>query len=224
MPTLPSSATTAISSWRGYWTKKIREASNANESAGRNPERREEIKLLVGDAVSALGSGVGGVRLLDIGSGEGFLSREIPSSETVCLDFVSAALRGDGGQHANRGVCGELSRLPFGAESFGAVFCGSALHYVPVWEVRTILKETYRVLSPGGVAFFQAIPDAKFKAEYLKGCPLDSYDDNERATWWSPRALHQLAYSEMFAPQILEPDSRLWHSWYMFDLLLRKEA
>lgn len=48
-------------------------------------------------------------------------------------------------------VVGDLLRLPFAAEVAGGVICHSVLEHV--YEPHTAVREIYRVLKPGGIAF-----------------------------------------------------------------------
>ncbi|MDI6809241.1 MAG: class I SAM-dependent methyltransferase [Candidatus Eisenbacteria bacterium] len=53
-------------------------------------------------------------------------------------------------------VCGDANSLPFMSDSVPFVFCYETLHHFP--DPAPIIKEVYRILSPGGCFFFDEEP------------------------------------------------------------------
>jgi SAM-dependent methyltransferase len=93
----------------------------------------------------------GGVRVLDLGAGNGWMARRLAGSFRVTALDVDA---GDTGLGALRDVrvarvAGDLEALPLRASSFDAVVAAASLHYAV--DVRAVLAEAARVLRPGGV-------------------------------------------------------------------------
>ena len=83
-------------------------------------------------------------RALDLGCGDGRLSRELPAREVVGADVSALALRRAGG-----GVKLEPDEpLPFEDNSFDLVLCAEVLEHVR--DVQLLLSEVRRVLRPGG--------------------------------------------------------------------------
>ena len=83
-------------------------------------------------------------RALDLGCGDGRLTRELRAREAVGADVSAVALRRFGG-----GVKLEPDApLPFGDNEFDLVLCAETLEHVR--DVQLLLSEARRVLKPGG--------------------------------------------------------------------------
>jgi SAM-dependent methyltransferase len=98
-------------------------------------------------------SGFGGTTVLDLGCGEGWLSREIKGQfETVVsLDIVTEVLSED-----LCAVCGAAEALPFADSTFDAVVGSGVLHHAA--DLPTVMSEIDRVLKSGGsVAFAEPL-------------------------------------------------------------------
>ena len=102
--------------------------------------------------------------LMDIGSGDGqFLRRAAPQvSRCAALDVsckAVAELRTRLREHPNIiYACAVSEQLPFRSSSFSVVVINSVMHYLGYDEARRTLAETFRVLVPGGLAYFGEIP------------------------------------------------------------------
>ncbi len=98
-----------------------------------------------------------GESVLEIGCGAGFYAREVaqmvgPSGRVCAIDISDDQIA------AARERCAEFewaecetanaSQLPYGEETFDAIYCVQVLEYVP--EVNDTLSEMHRVLRPGG--------------------------------------------------------------------------
>jgi 2-polyprenyl-6-hydroxyphenyl methylase/3-demethylubiquinone-9 3-methyltransferase len=106
--------------------------------------------------VAALGNGrtTEGSRVLDIGSGGGFLSSTLSDAgyDVIGIDPSMAAV-----QSAKENVAAAFARavgekLPFTDDSFEAVVCSEVLEHVD--DPRAVVAEASRVLRPGGVFVF----------------------------------------------------------------------
>ena len=121
-------------------------ASMQREVASRLAERLDYFQLKVD-------------RALDLGSGTGFCAQHImanyPSATCVCLDLslpMLAHASGKGlGQHH---VCASASSLPLADNSFDMVISSMMLHWCE--HLDPVIRETQRVLRPGGLFVFSA--------------------------------------------------------------------
>jgi len=112
---------------------------------GADPEYEEQILPLVDEHLTAVG------RVLDLGCGEGQLSRRIAArgSRVIGVDLAAnqiteAAARGGGVQFAR----GAGEALPFAEGAFDAVVICLTLEHIEPFE--PAVREVGRVLAPGG--------------------------------------------------------------------------
>jgi 2-polyprenyl-6-hydroxyphenyl methylase / 3-demethylubiquinone-9 3-methyltransferase len=103
-----------------------------------------------------------GLRVLDIGSGGGFLAESFaavgasvtgvdPASNSVLVAQEHAAEEG----HPVDYCVGSGEWLPFADQSFDVVACCDVLEHVD--DLNQVLSETARVLKPGGLYFYDTI-------------------------------------------------------------------
>ncbi|WP_433159883.1 bifunctional 2-polyprenyl-6-hydroxyphenol methylase/3-demethylubiquinol 3-O-methyltransferase UbiG [Kribbella sp. CA-247076] len=103
-----------------------------------------------------------GMRALDVGCGGGFMAEEFArlGCEVVGIDPSPVSI-GTARQHAASGglTIGYLvatgERLPLADESFELAYCCDVLEHVS--SVEQVIKETARVLKPGGIYLFDTI-------------------------------------------------------------------
>lgn len=92
-------------------------------------------------------------RLLDAGCGGGrpVLARASETTDAVGLDFSGEQLRlaGEHAPTADR-MQGDMTTLPFSADSFDAVVAYWSVIHVPLADHQTVVDEFARVLRPGG--------------------------------------------------------------------------
>ena len=95
-----------------------------------------------------------GERVLDVACGPGILTESLStrSAATVGIDFTAETLRLAGARASGNSraafVRGLAEQTPFVADSFGGAVIRLALHHFEV--PGTALRETHRVMSPGG--------------------------------------------------------------------------
>jgi SAM-dependent methyltransferase len=96
--------------------------------------------------------------VLDLGSGPGHDAAllAIEGATVVALDPALGLLREARAYEsiASRLVGGDARRLPFADGRFDGIWSCASLLHVPHDEVSLALSEAFRVLKPGGVAFF----------------------------------------------------------------------
>jgi SAM-dependent methyltransferase len=93
-----------------------------------------------------------GMRLLDLGCGAGlFLGWIAPRVKAEChgLDLSLTSLKINQERNSGLGLTvGDAELLPYQDASFDRISCNGAAHHL--LNLRTALREVYRVLSPGG--------------------------------------------------------------------------
>jgi SAM-dependent methyltransferase len=118
---------------------------------GRNPRiwRTRAIHYLLVRSVLALLPGVR--RVLDLGAGNGWLSRRLASSYRVTAIDVDSGETGLGSLTDDRvaRLCGELEALPLRAQTFDVVIAAASVHYSA--DPVAVLAEIARVLRRRGV-------------------------------------------------------------------------
>jgi ubiquinone/menaquinone biosynthesis C-methylase UbiE len=129
----------------------------------KEPHFREENQEKVRRILVGLRERAAGGKLLDLGCGTGFiinLARDL-FDEIHGVDVTPAMLarvdtsRGNIQLHNTN-----AERLPFGDSVFDVVTGYSFLHHLE--DFRPVLRETFRVLKPGGLAYFDLDPNRLF--------------------------------------------------------------
>ncbi|RJP23238.1 MAG: class I SAM-dependent methyltransferase [Candidatus Abyssobacteria bacterium SURF_5] len=102
-----------------------------------------------------------GGRLLDIGSGSGFVTRCAESlfSLRVGTDMSSGILVANS-QAFDAGVAADVDHLPFSDGSFDVVTCFAVLHHL--YSFDDLVMEAARVLKPGGLFYSDHDIDSLF--------------------------------------------------------------
>lgn len=103
-----------------------------------------------------------GCRALDVGCGGGFLAEELArlGCQVTGVDLSEATLQVARAHAARGGLEIEYRRasgdaLPFSDASFDLVYCCDVLEHVP--DVERVVRESARVLRPGGIYLFDTI-------------------------------------------------------------------
>lgn len=119
-------------------------------------------------------------RVLDLGCGaaEGSL-QFLPDERAVGLDFSTEQLRLARERTEAGLVAGELTALPFAADSFDAVTAFYSVIHLPVETHRDCYEEVARVLAPGGEFLFSIGDD-------WAGENDDWLDSGEQMAWSFP--------------------------------------
>ena len=153
---VPPAADPAARAWRNVWEHQAA-WWRSTFTDGADPEYEFEILPIVERQLA------GARRVLDLGCGEGQVSRRLRDrieglEGVVGIDVSVAQLANAGAaefRRAGRGagaplalVRGEGERLPFRAASFDAVVCTLVIEHAE--DVDAVLDEVARVLAPGG--------------------------------------------------------------------------
>lgn len=87
--------------------------------------------------------------VLDLGCGSGHARGHLAPRRSVGLDIDHASLAS---QDDRETVVADIRAIPFDAATFDSVLCVHAIEHVP--DADPVLKESLRVLKPGGTAIF----------------------------------------------------------------------
>jgi len=140
-------------------SQKVREANaSIYDAFGKDYEKidgrrsRELLRWLRARLTEARGLSAGGMNLLDVGCGSGFVLRAAKGvySNLYGLDISSNILKG----LSSQGIfpfCGDAEHIPLKDASVDTVVFFAAIHHF--YDHRPILREAHRVLKNGGVIY-----------------------------------------------------------------------
>jgi ubiquinone/menaquinone biosynthesis C-methylase UbiE len=161
---------------RGVQTQNFKDQSRWNEACGKaylevfqqQPEKfiidsqyLSQSRQIRQDLVQKISPTIKGKKILELGSGRGefsiFLSKlgAIVTGIDLGADLVDLAGKISDFNKSNcQFVVGNICQLPFNKNEFDLVIGNAILHHLPEEGVIASLKETNRVLKPGGMALF----------------------------------------------------------------------
>jgi SAM-dependent methyltransferase len=100
-----------------------------------------------------------GTRVLDIGSGKGFLLHDlrqvVPGVEVFGLDISEYGIRHSMEDVRPRIVRGTAADLPYADAAFDVVLCINTIHNLPHDLCKRAIREIVRVTRPGGHSYIQ---------------------------------------------------------------------
>lgn len=130
-----------------------------------NPARALVQRLYEGPLLRKLGGRLDGMRVLDVGCGQGvgvqILLKQFGAGQVYGLDIdpqqILRARRRFAGKPEGCAILavGSVDELPFPDEYFDAVFDFGMLHHVEDWQAG--VAEIQRVLKPSGLFFFEEV-------------------------------------------------------------------
>jgi SAM-dependent methyltransferase len=160
-----------------------------------------------------------GTRVLELGCGTGLFTRGFAgrgarvTALDISLDLLLQARRGE--DMPARLVLGDAERLPFRGGCFDAVVGSSVLHHL---EPLAALRETHRVLAPGGrVAFAEPNmlnPQIALQKNvpFIKRACGDSPDETAFFRWQARRLLREAGFAQtgVLPHEFLHPATPVW--------------
>jgi len=109
----------------------------------------------------------GNGRVLDAGSGPGFLAQELNLQEACFVDIDAEHVRrcrnNIGGSAGSSFIRADIRQLPFRDRYFDAVICSNVLHYTGLEG----LKDLLRVTRSGGQLFLAFLEDSVFTRNWI---------------------------------------------------------
>ena len=121
-----------------------------------------------------------GDRILDVGSGDGFLHRLMPQYAWTGLD-VSSAMSGG----LNTIVKHDIEQYPYPVEpGFDVVVCSETLEHI--YDPLAVTKEIYRLLRPGGT-YIVSTPNFDFVDHYINNFREVHFASNKP---WTKEHIH----------------------------------
>ncbi|WP_122340187.1 malonyl-ACP O-methyltransferase BioC [Pseudomonas caricapapayae] len=135
-------------------------AASFSKAAGSYDSVAELQRSVGNELLSRLPAELVPARWLDLGSGTGYFSRALHQrfggSEGIALDIAEGMLRhaqpSGGAQHF---VAGDAEHLPLRDERCGLIFSSLAVQWCA--DFSAVLRESQRVLQPGGVFAFASL-------------------------------------------------------------------
>ena len=123
-----------------------------------------------------------GGRLLEIGSGLGHFARQASRSfDVVVSDLEPSVVSGAVAGSPLAGIAASGDAVPLADNTLDAVCCFDVLEHLP--DPVPCLRETYRVLRPGG-ALFLSVPNPESLGARRKGSESFIYRDPTHCSVW----------------------------------------
>jgi SAM-dependent methyltransferase len=223
--------------WIDMWNRKSTAGSDF-EATGRGTMDLVGFLYTLKETIEALELRRSESRVLDIGCGTGIiplaLSPWVKGVVGVDLSKGMAARALKNCRSAeNLSFCtGNITSLPVRSASFDRVLAYSVLQYLNgPGEVKIAFTEVARALKPGGVAFLAANPDPGKKKLFEQKVKERDIDERQKVEalryvdlilWMTGEEMLQIASRAGLSGELRPIHSRIWQSFYMYDLLLRK--
>jgi ubiquinone/menaquinone biosynthesis C-methylase UbiE len=170
------------------------EKQSLAESLARLPDVRNYAATLIG-RIEAVGRQNRGRRVLEIGAAAGCLTIALNEMSYECTGIEPdvEALRtahalADRLEQSCAVLAGRAERIPFPDESFDIIIMNSVLEHVA--EIEPCLSEISRVLTPGGLFWFETASSMSPFQHEIRNFPLFGwYPDSvkKRIMWWAAK-------------------------------------
>jgi len=176
--------------------------------------------------------------LLNAGCGNGlmeiFFSYLVKA--VVSLDFSEGMLKKakeNNSSHENiKFFKGNILNLGFLKNRFNKVLCSSVIQYLDnIEDVNKALKEIDGITTKNAIILISANPDKRKFEEYVSGydrlgLKKEDIDKKKKVVskslWTDPFEIKKMAEGLGYKASIKKMDMRVWQSWYMYDLVLKK--
>lgn len=227
---------TNLTYWLKYWEEKSRLQDSINVSGWGSKDIREylydirdiceKLKLCKKDSLLNIGCGNG---LMEI-----FFSYLVKTG--VGLDFSEGMLkkaRDNNKEYKNiKFFKGDILDLGLIKNRFNKVLCNSVIQYLDKSEdIEKAFREIKKVTTKDAFILISANPDKRKLKEYIAGydklsLKKEDIDKKKKATsmslWTDPFEIKKIAESLSYKASIENMNKRVWQSWYMYDLILRR--
>jgi len=223
--------------WAEFWNGKSRQRTDF-EATGRSVMDVVGFLYLVRECVRALELKPTD-RLLDIGCGSGIVTLALaPHVASIHASDFSVGMV----ERARKNLVdvdnvtlsvGSISATGLADGAFDKVLCYSVIQYLAdEAALNGALAEVRRVLKPGGRAFLAANPDLARQTAYLAVID-DNPNPDARALnhsligktlWLTPQRAAELAEAAGFGATASNVHPRIWQTFYMYDLTLRRKT
>jgi len=205
--------------WTGFWDTKSQQATDF-QATGRSVMDVVGFLYLIRECARALDLQRSD-RLLDIGCGTGIVALALaPHVSRISACDISPGMV----DRARRNLTdidnislsvGSITDTGQPDGAYDKVLCYSVIQYLPDEAALSVaFGEIRRVLKPGGRAFLAANPDPAARA--LNRSLLD------QTLWLAPGRAMELARAAGFDATANMVHPRIWQTFYMYDLSLRR--
>lgn len=177
-------------------------------------------------------------RLLNIGCSNGIMEILFSSwvKSIVGIDFSMGMIKkARENNKKNKNVKffkGDMLDLGCLKEKFDKVLCKSVIQYLgSIDDVKKALMEISKAAEKGAIILISANPDIGKLEEYIAGYDRLSLKKEEieekkkktrLALWTDPCDMKKMAELMGYKADIMPMHPSVWHSWYMYDLVLKK--
>ncbi len=177
-------------------------------------------------------------KLLNIGAGPGLMEIILNNlvSEIDCVDYSDKLI--SKAKENNKNYCnvnfytGNLFDLSFLQKKYNKVLVNSVIQYLKdLNEVSYAFSEIFKKAEENSIILIAGNPDKTKLNEYLSGydnLELSELEKNKKketvckTLWLYPDELKAAAEKTGFKAEIKKMNENIWHSWYMFDMVLMK--
>lgn len=229
--------------WHRHWTehpprfepRAFRE--QVGKTVGGRPVPDEQVARIVALVTTTLELGPGD-RVLDVCCGNGLITRQVAGgvASVLGVDYSPFLVEVARSEQAAPNVeyllddARRMAAVPADPR-FDAIYLYEGLQHFTPREVRGLLAEMRRRLTPGGRVLLGSIPDLARRWRFYDTwrrraawCARTVRGREAIGTWWDRRRLAALAESAGFDASCRDQPPELYTAHYRFDVLLRPRA